>query len=103
MAIKVYSLVGLLWFYLATVFAEKLSTGEDVAAYVTRKIEKADVMVFAKSYCPYCKASRRLLQKVHDEFEKSWTLDIVDLDQLDEEDGPFIQMELLVSNHVRGK
>jgi hypothetical protein len=82
---------------LATVAAEKLSTGEDVATYVTRKIAEADVMVFAKSYCPHCNASRRLLHKLHDDGDHSWTLDIVDLDHLEDVDGPLIQMELLVS------
>ena len=77
--------------------AEKLSSGEQVADYVTRKIAEADVMVFAKSYCPYCKAARRLVHDLHDESDHTWTLDIVDLDQMEAEDGPFIQMELLVS------
>ncbi|GKY93322.1 hypothetical protein MPSEU_000299800 [Mayamaea pseudoterrestris] len=78
-----------------TTTAEKLSTGEDVAAYVTRKIEESDVMIFAKSYCPHCKASRKLMHKLRDDADHSWTLDVVDMDLMEEEDGPFIQMELM--------
>jgi len=77
--------------------SETLSSGEDVAGYVTRKIAEADVMVFAKSYCPHCRASRTLLHKLHDDGDHSWTLDIVDLDLMEDNDGPYVQMELLVS------
>ena len=94
------NLTFLVAWVLATLFlsasAEKLSSGEQVADYVTRKIAEADVMVFAKSYCPYCKASRKLVHELHDEGGHTWTLDVVDLDQMEAEDGPFIQMELLV-------
>jgi glutaredoxin len=79
--------------------AEKLSSGEDVEDYVARKISDADVTVFAKSYCPHCKASRNLLHRLHDDSGRKWTLDIVDLDLLEDHDGPFIQMELLVREY----
>ena len=76
--------------------AENLSTGEDVDAYVERQIAGADVMVFAKSYCPYCKNSKRILRELKTKAMGSdWTLGVVELDQLPENDGPMIQMELL--------
>jgi len=48
-------------------------------------------MVFAKSYCPYCKRTKALLAAWED------TVDInsLDLDLMDQEDGALIQMELL--------
>lgn len=75
--------------------AENLSTGEDVDAYVERRIREAHVMVFAKSYCPFCQRTRALLTEKSDEMDGMWKLDIVDLDQLQENDGALIQMELL--------
>ena len=51
-------------------------------------------MVFAKSYCPYCQATRNLLATL----EKSMgdlNVHAVDLDKMDQEDGALIQMELL--------
>jgi glutaredoxin 3 len=50
--------------------------------------------VFAKSYCPYCRATRSLLATL----EKSMgdlNVHAIDLDKMDEEDGALIQMELL--------
>jgi thiol-disulfide isomerase/thioredoxin len=82
---------------LSKVAAETLSTGEDVRDYVLRKITEADVMVFAKSYCPHCNAARTLLDELNEDGKNGWSLDVVDLDLMDEDDGPTIQMELLVS------
>lgn len=75
--------------------AENLSTGEDVDAFVERRIRGAHVTVFAKSYCPFCQNTNRLLTKMKDEMDDMWQLDIIDLDLLPESDGPMIQMELL--------
>jgi glutaredoxin 3 len=77
--------------------AELLSTGEDVDAYVQKKIAGADVMVFAKSYCPYCRHTRSLLQEV---VPSDVSVDIVDMDQMNE-DGPLIQMELMTTTGQR--
>ncbi len=49
------------------------------------------VMVFAKSYCPYCKQTRKLLMQ----WEDSIDLHVLDLDLMDQEDGALVQMELL--------
>lgn len=47
---------------LAFCLGENLSTGVDVDSYVEKMIHSNDVMVFAKSYCPYCRHTRQLLQ-----------------------------------------
>lgn len=78
--------------------AEILSTGEDVDAFVQKKIAGADVMVFAKSYCPYCRHTRSLLQEVVVPSDVS--VDIIDMDQM-KEDGPLIQMELMTTTGQR--
>jgi Glutaredoxin len=46
----------------AACLGENLSTGVDVDSYVEKLIHSNDVMVFAKSYCPYCRHTRQLLQ-----------------------------------------
>jgi hypothetical protein len=43
------------------VLGENLSTGVDVDSYVEKMIRNYDAMVFAKSYCPYCRHTRQLL------------------------------------------
>lgn len=48
-------------------------------------------MVFAKSYCPYCKRTRALLEQ----WEDSVDIHVIDLDKMDQEDGALVQMELL--------
>jgi glutaredoxin 3 len=77
--------------------AELLSTGEDVDAFVQKKIAGADVMVFAKSYCPYCRHTRSLLQEA---VPSGVSVDIIDMDQMNE-DGPLIQMELMTTTGQR--
>lgn len=77
--------------------AELLSTGEDVDAYVQKKIAGADVMVFAKSYCPYCRHTRSLLQEA---VPSHVSVEIIDMDQM-KEDGPLIQMELMTTTGQR--
>jgi glutaredoxin len=46
---------------LGSVLGENLSTGVDVDAYVEKMIRSYDAVVFAKSYCPYCRHTRELL------------------------------------------
>jgi glutaredoxin 3 len=87
----------LLLIFSAVIQAELLSTGEDVDAFVQKKIAGVDVMVFAKSYCPYCRHTRSLLQEV---VPSDVSVDIVDLDQM-KEDGPLIQMELMTTTGQR--
>lgn len=77
--------------------AEVLSNGEDLDAYVQHKIAGADVMVFAKSYCPYCRHTRSLLQEI---VPAGVSVDIVNLDEM-HEDGPLIQMELMTTTGQR--
>ncbi len=73
---------------------EELSDGNDVDAYVQQQISDHDVMVFAKSYCPYCRRTKQLLTNLHGESGGAWSMSFVDLDTMGE-DGPLIQMELL--------
>ena len=54
-------------------------------------LTSCQVMVFAKSYCPYCKRTKALLA----EFEDSIDVHSIDLDLMEQEDGALIQMELL--------
>jgi glutaredoxin 3 len=50
-------------------------------------------MVFAKSYCPYCKSAEALLNEVQKFVD--FTPQILYLDRMADMDGPSIQMELL--------
>lgn len=86
------SLFILLWLLVVCV-AEELSTGDDLTNFVREKIRAYEVMVFAKSYCPYCQRTRALLQKMQE--STGINVHVLDLDQMDQEDGPLIQMELL--------
>jgi glutaredoxin 3 len=49
-------------------------------------------MVFAKSYCPYCKKTKALLMEFEEYIEVG--VEWIDLDDLPAEDGPMIQKEL---------
>lgn len=51
------------------------------------------MVVFAKSYCPYCKATKSLLDEVRKFAD--FVPFVLDLDRMAEMDGPSIQMELL--------
>ena len=51
------------------------------------------VMVFAKSYCPHCQATRALLKTMHSSIDVE--ISILDLDKMEHEDGALVQMELL--------
>lgn len=50
-------------------------------------------MVFAKSYCPHCRATRALLKTIRSTIDIE--ISFLDLDKMDEEDGPLVQMELM--------
>ncbi|GMH94873.1 hypothetical protein TrST_g7753 [Triparma strigata] len=64
------------------------STIEDPAAFVTAKMQGSKPVLFAKSYCKYCKATKKLLDGLGIEY------DLHDLDLLGEpENGP-VQKEL---------
>ena len=79
------------------VMGETLSTGDDVDAFIDKQITENDVMVFGKSYCPYCRATYSLLEKLYEESggDDAWKFHYINLDIQPEEDGPLIQMELL--------
>jgi glutaredoxin 3 len=51
------------------------------------------VMVFAKSYCPHCQSTRSLLKTLKASVNVEAT--VLDLDLMDDYDGPLVQMELL--------
>ena len=108
---RIFGLASLI--FLSTVSVcrgETLSNGEDVGTFVTRQILNSDVMLFAASYCRWCRESLNLLAELHDymdqgnhyyenhesshgEAEASWTLDCMNMDEFGE-DGSLIHMEL---------
>lgn len=53
----------------------------------------SQVMVFSKSYCPYCKRAKGLLLELQKSFEVD--LGVVELDILPGDDGRMIQTQLL--------
>jgi glutaredoxin 3 len=57
------------------------------------------VMVFAKSYCPYCKKTKSLLMELEEYIEVG--VEWIDLDDLPGSDGPMIQKELQVISGQR--
>ncbi|KAI8909057.1 glutaredoxin 3 [Gorgonomyces haynaldii] len=59
----------------------------NVKSLVTEIIQKNRVVVFSKSYCPYCDATKRLLN------QKKVTYELLELDQ--RPDGAAIQDALL--------
>jgi len=76
--------------------AELLSNGDDVDAFVEKLISSNDVVIFAKSYCPYCKHTEKLIDEVVQEHGSSTlSVQVVQLNHLLEDDGPLVQMELL--------
>ena len=50
-------------------------------------------MVFAKSYCPFCKKTKGLLMQLEEYIEVG--VEFIDLDDLPGDDGPMIQQQLL--------
>lgn len=83
------------------VHAETLSTGEDVDSFVEHLVDGSDVVIFAKSYCPYCQRTYKMLKNMHKDIP-GWTLNYIELDLLPEEDGPLVQMELLQKTGENG-
>lgn len=81
---------------------EKLSTGQDVDTYVENMISSADVVVFAKSYCVYCKKTRRILEYILEHDVAGWTYQYIELDKLPDHDGSIIQMELITKTLQSG-
>jgi glutaredoxin 3 len=73
-----------------------LSTGQRPTDRVQMFIDESEVMVFAKSYCPYCKRTRSLFDRImKDNAEMDIFVNILDLDTLPEEDGRLMQNALL--------
>lgn len=81
--------------------AERLSSGDDVSTYIDHHLKRSDVVVFAKTYCPYCKNTVRVLQELHSEMNGRWSLEIVQLDTLPANDGALIQNQLLAKTGQR--
>ena len=80
--------------------AETTSDGAAVDALVDQLISSYDVTVFAKSYCPYCKHTEKIMHEMeasHNNGSAANALGVrfVYLDRMVEDDGPLIQMELL--------
>ncbi|KAJ2077501.1 thioredoxin reductase [Coemansia sp. RSA 988] len=65
------------------------ATAKVISTLVKDHIIKNDVMVFAKSYCPYCTRVRHELKKNNIVFEA------IDLDKREQKDGSEIQQYLL--------
>ncbi|KAL7579450.1 hypothetical protein ACA910_014111 [Epithemia clementina (nom. ined.)] len=86
----------LLFFFISLkqAIAGELSSGVDAVEYIKSNVAKEDVMVFAKSYCPFCRKTRLLLESLHEEIE-GWSLEILDIDLLEGSDGSVIQQALM--------
>mmetsp|Transcript_1071 Transcript_1071/g.1225 ORF Transcript_1071/g.1225 Transcript_1071/m.1225 type:complete len:126 (-) Transcript_1071:25-402(-) len=65
------------------VVAEK----EDLTASIKKMIADNDVMVFSKSYCPYCRATKQIFNNIGAKFK------VLELDEV--ENGSAIQAALL--------
>ena len=78
------------------------SEGVDVATLIDQLISSYDVTVFAKSYCPYCKHTEKVIHEM-EESDGSANLGVrfVYLDRMVEGDGPLIQAELLTKTGQR--
>ena len=68
--------------------APVIRAGQDLSEVVAEAIAKHPVMVFSKSYCPFCIKVKAALKGKRIEFE-AWELDLV------EEAGSGIQQELV--------
>ena len=53
------------------------------------------IMVFAKSYCPYCKRTKATLRNLEIDLGSSLDVHVIELDEEPEDDGRLIQQELL--------
>ena len=72
-----------------------LSNGDDPKESVEMYIHNSEVMIFAKSYCPYCKRTRRLFDQImRENANLDVIVNIVDLDSMEGQDGPLIQKAL---------
>lgn len=65
----------------------KADEDRDIKLLIDKLIKENDVMVFSKSYCPYCSRAKNLLKKLQVK-----RLDVLELDHL--ADGFEIQSEL---------
>uniref|UniRef100_A0A7S3PYV4 Glutaredoxin domain-containing protein n=1 Tax=Chaetoceros debilis TaxID=122233 RepID=A0A7S3PYV4_9STRA len=78
--------------------AEVLSTGEEVSSFVTNKIADHDVMIFAKTYCPYCRRTKstfiQLLSDLGME-QDDISFNVIELDEQPADDGWMIQNFLM--------
>lgn len=73
----------------------------DAKAWVDRLVGGNDVMVFAKSYCPYCRHTQNLLEEVENQ-HGTLKFEFVHLDQMsNDEDARTVQMELLARTGQR--
>jgi len=70
--------------------AQTLSHGENVDDFVVRNIIESEVIIFSKSYCPHCRASKQTIQKQQEENPKL-KVTVIELDQQDGNDGGIIQ------------
>mmetsp|Transcript_32781 Transcript_32781/g.48099 ORF Transcript_32781/g.48099 Transcript_32781/m.48099 type:complete len:133 (-) Transcript_32781:189-587(-) len=68
-----------------------LSSGVDVETFVSQSIQENSVIVFSKSYCPYCKRTKSLLSQHATDTDVKF----VELDLQNENDGALIQSQLL--------
>lgn len=51
--------------------------------------------IIVSTFPQHCAQTRRLLHNLQSTDNDAWSLDILDLDLMDEGDGPLVQMELL--------
>jgi len=71
---------------------QTLSTGETPTAFVQKKIESHDVMVFARSYGPHNRQAKELLRRLSHAL--SVDVEFLDVDLLPGWDGSLIMTEL---------
>eukprot|EP00934_Nitzschia_sp_Nitz4_P003305 Nitzschia sp. Nitz4//scaffold11_size288233//180655//181172//NITZ4_000789-RA/size288233-snap-gene-0.53-mRNA-1//-1//CDS//3329534119//3295//frame0 len=71
---------------------QPMSTGETALAFINRKIETHDVMVFARSYGPHNHQTKALLTAISQ--ETNTQVEFLDLDLLPAWDGTLVTMEL---------
>jgi len=71
---------------------QTLSTGETPTAFVRKKIDSHDVMVFARSYGPHNRQAKELLRRLSEAL--SVDVEFLDVDLLPGWDGSLIMTEL---------
>jgi len=74
-----------------------LSNGENVNDFVLNLIKSGKVVIFSKSYCPYCKEAKHLLHKINNKYDRKSQVDIVttELDFMNEMDGLLVKETLI--------